>query len=53
VKCASCGCENREGAKFCGECAAPLAGVRYDVRQKPPRIGLKKAQRFLDPPDVA
>ena len=27
--------------------------VGYDVRQKPPRIGLKKAQRFLDPPDVA
>jgi Double zinc ribbon len=127
VKCASCGCDNREGAKFCGECAAPLAEalgcpkcgtanpkgrrfcdscghriaeavnlpappdprayppkhlvekilttcsalegegkqvivlvaeregivVRYDVRQKPPRIGLKKAQRFLDPPDVA
>jgi class 3 adenylate cyclase len=25
VKCASCGCDNREGAKFCGECAAPLA----------------------------
>jgi hypothetical protein len=25
VKCASCGYENREGAKFCGECAAPLA----------------------------
>ncbi len=25
MKCASCGCENREGAKFCGECAAPLA----------------------------
>ena len=25
MKCASCGCDNREGAKFCGECAAPLA----------------------------
>ena len=25
MKCAGCGCENREGAKFCGECAAPLA----------------------------
>jgi class 3 adenylate cyclase len=24
MKCPSCGCENREGAKFCGECAAPL-----------------------------
>jgi hypothetical protein len=25
MKCPSCGCENREGAKFCGECAAILA----------------------------
>src|SRR5215813_3289960 len=25
MKCPSCGCENREGAKFCGECAALLA----------------------------
>src|SRR5262249_31402488 len=25
MKCPSCGCENREGARFCGECAAPLA----------------------------
>src|SRR5713226_9200948 len=23
--CPSCGCENREGAKFCNECGAPLA----------------------------
>jgi class 3 adenylate cyclase len=27
MKCPSCGCENREGAKFCGECAAPLAAA--------------------------
>jgi Double zinc ribbon/Adenylate and Guanylate cyclase catalytic domain len=25
MKCPSCGCENREGAKFCGDCAALLA----------------------------
>ena len=25
MKCPSCGCENREGAKFCGDCAAVLA----------------------------
>src|SRR5262249_50259064 len=25
MKCPSCGSDNREGAKFCGECAAPLA----------------------------
>jgi len=23
--CPSCGCDNREGAKFCNECAAPLS----------------------------
>src|SRR6266498_183970 len=27
MKCPSCGNDNREGAKFCGECAAPLAAV--------------------------
>ena len=27
MKCPSCGCDNREGAKFCGECAAPLAAA--------------------------
>src|SRR6266542_2184558 len=27
MKCPSCGSENREGAKFCGECAAPLAAA--------------------------
>jgi len=25
MKCSSCGSDSREGAKFCGECAAPLA----------------------------
>ena len=24
MKCAKCGAENREGAKFCNECAAPI-----------------------------
>ncbi len=28
MKCRSCGCDNREGAKFCGECAAPLAAAQ-------------------------
>jgi Double zinc ribbon len=27
MKCPSCGCENREGAKFCGDCAAPLTAA--------------------------
>ena len=27
MRCHSCGCDNREGAKFCGECAAPLAAA--------------------------
>src|SRR5262249_53372281 len=25
MRCPSCGCENRQGAKFCNECGAPLA----------------------------
>jgi uncharacterized membrane protein YvbJ len=25
MKCPSCGSDNREGAKFCGDCAASLA----------------------------
>ncbi len=25
MKCSSCGCENREGAKFCDSCGQPLA----------------------------
>src|SRR5260370_12403655 len=25
MRCSKCGVENREGAKFCNECAAPLA----------------------------
>ena len=27
MKCHSCGSDNREGAKFCGECAEPLAAA--------------------------
>jgi Double zinc ribbon len=27
MKCPSCGSDNREGAKFCGECAAPLTAA--------------------------
>ena len=27
VICSSCGAENREGARFCGECGSPLAAV--------------------------
>jgi class 3 adenylate cyclase len=33
--CATCGHENREQAKFCEECAAPLAG-------QPPTAGLEE-----------
>src|SRR5215469_1795752 len=25
MRCSKCGTENREGARFCGECGAPLA----------------------------
>jgi hypothetical protein len=28
MKCHSCGSDNREGAKFCGKCAAPIAAAR-------------------------
>jgi class 3 adenylate cyclase/tetratricopeptide (TPR) repeat protein len=37
MKCANCGAENREGAKFCNECAAPLetSCPRCGSRNKP------------------
>ena len=43
MKCAKCGAENREGAKFCNECAAPTEGSC-------PRCGSKNKQgaKFCD-----
>src|SRR5215471_9883277 len=37
MKCAKCGTENREGAKFCNECAAPIEAPcpRCGSRNKP------------------
>src|SRR6516225_9658587 len=37
MKCAKCGAENREGAKFCNECAAPIEAScpRCGSRNKP------------------
>ena len=37
MKCAKCGAENREGAKFCNECAAPIDALcpRCGARNKP------------------
>jgi class 3 adenylate cyclase/tetratricopeptide (TPR) repeat protein len=37
MKCAECGAENREGAKFCNECAAPIEAScpRCGARNKP------------------
>jgi class 3 adenylate cyclase len=37
MKCAKCGAENREGAKFCNECAAPIEAscARCGSRNKP------------------
>ena len=37
MKCTKCGAENREGAKFCNECAAPTEGScpRCGSRNKP------------------
>jgi hypothetical protein len=45
MKCPSCGCDNRENAKFCGECAAPLAAALAC-----PRCGTAnpKGRRFCD-----
>jgi class 3 adenylate cyclase len=39
--CASCGKENPEGAKFCNECAAPLA------EQRPPMLEERKIVSVL------
>src|SRR6516162_11256252 len=37
MKCAKCGAENREGAKYCNECAAPIEAscARCGSRNKP------------------
>ncbi len=32
MRCPSCGCENREGAKFCNECGASLTGEETGKR---------------------
>jgi len=45
MKCPSCGCENREGAKFCGECAAPLAEALVCVKCGTPN---PKGRKFCD-----
>jgi class 3 adenylate cyclase len=45
VKCSSCGCENREGAKFYGECAAPLAEALACPKC---RTANPKGRRFCD-----
>src|SRR5215469_3804074 len=43
MKCAKCGTENREGAKFCNECAAP-------IEASCPKCGAKNKQgaKFCD-----
>src|SRR5215471_13806711 len=37
MKCAKCGADNREGAKFCNECAAPIVAScpKCDAKNKP------------------
>src|SRR5262245_15348893 len=47
MKCPSCGRENREGAKFCGECAAALAEALVPVC---PKCGTAnpKGRKFCD-----
>ena len=45
MKCCACGHENREGAKFCRECAAPLA-----LTSSCPKCGTpsERGQKFCD-----
>jgi class 3 adenylate cyclase len=45
MKCAACGHENREGAKFCRECAAPVGGAISC-----PKCGMpsERGQKFCD-----
>src|SRR5262249_18996782 len=45
MKCPACGHENREGAKFCRECAAPLANATACPRCGTPS---ERGQKFCD-----
>src|SRR5882724_10272252 len=45
MKCAACGHENREGAKFCRECAAPLADASSCPKCGTPS---ERGQKFCD-----
>ena len=45
MKCSGCGHENREGAKFCRECAAPLANTTACPKCGTPS---ERGQKFCD-----
>jgi Double zinc ribbon len=45
VKCSACGHENREGAKFCRECAAPVGGATSCPKCGTPS---ERGQKFCD-----
>src|SRR5215831_177802 len=45
MKCTACGHENREGAKFCRECAAPLGNATACPKCGTPS---EKGQKFCD-----
>src|SRR5215468_79389 len=45
MKCSGCGHENREGAKFCRECAAPLANATACPKCGTPS---ERGQKFCD-----
>ena len=45
MKCAACGHENREGAKFCRECAAPIADASSCPKCGTPS---ERGQKFCD-----
>jgi class 3 adenylate cyclase/tetratricopeptide (TPR) repeat protein len=58
--CPACGHENPPGAKFCSECAAPLAETRADTREErkvvtvlfADLVGFTSRSEQLDPEDV-
>jgi class 3 adenylate cyclase/tetratricopeptide (TPR) repeat protein len=58
--CPACGHENQPGAKFCSECATPLAETRADTREErkvvtvlfADLVGFTSRSEQLDPEDV-
>ena len=47
MRCPRCGCENRTGAKFCNECAAPLSAAIALYRAMDMTFWLPQAEAAL------